>query len=57
MAHNKAKEHPSGVDSWTSNGYGIKGGPVSPERKKAIDKINADLAKKKAGAKNPTKKK
>lgn len=47
----KAKEHPSGVDSWTSNGYGITSGPVSAERKKAIAKINADLAKKKKTAK------
>lgn len=54
----KAKEHPSGVDSWTSNGYGIVGGPVSAERKKAIDQINADLAaKKRQSGKQPTKKK
>lgn len=47
MAGKRAKEHPSGVDSWTSNGYGIVGGPVSAARKKAVDKINADMAKKK----------
>lgn len=54
----KAKEHPSGIDSWTSNGHGIIPGPVSPERKKAVDKINAELAakRKKAGGKTTKRK-
>lgn len=47
----KAKEHPSGIDRWTSNGYGFTCGPISEERRKAVAKINADLAKKKKTAK------
>lgn len=37
----------SEVDAWTSNGKGIKSGPVSADRKAKIDKINKDMAAKK----------
>ena len=34
----------TGVDRWTSNGYGIVNGPVSAADKKRIAKLNAELA-------------
>ena len=34
----------SGVDRWTSNGYGIVNGPLTDEQKKRIAKVNAELA-------------
>lgn len=34
----------TGIDRWTSNGYGIVNGSVSAERKKRIAKVNAELA-------------
>lgn len=30
-------------DRWTSNGMGIHSGEISPERKKAVEEINAWL--------------
>lgn len=42
----------TGIDRWTSNGYGIVNGPVSAVDKKRIAKLNAemDAAKKKKSA-------
>lgn len=43
----------TGIDRWTSNGYGIVNGPVSAADKKRIAKLNAemDAAKKKTAPK------
>lgn len=54
MATRKAKEHPSGVDRWTSNGQGIKLSKPSAELKARVDAVNRELA---AGSKKPAKKK
>lgn len=37
-------EMESGVDRWTSNGYGIVNGPLTDEQKERIAKVNAELA-------------
>lgn len=37
-------EMESGVDRWTSNGYGIMNGPLTDEQKERIAKVNAELA-------------
>ena len=34
----------SGVDRWTSNGYGIVNVPLTDEQKERIAKVNAELA-------------
>ena len=34
----------SGVDRWTSNGYGIVNVPLTDEQKEHIAKVNAELA-------------
>lgn len=42
-----AKELPemeSGVDRWTSNGYGIVSAPLTDEQRERIAKVNAELA-------------
>lgn len=42
-----AKEPPemeSGVDRWTSNGYGIVSAPLTDEQKERIAKVNAEFA-------------
>ena len=46
-----AKKQAVESDRWTSNGLGIVSDKVSPERKAAVDRINPDLAAKKATAK------
>lgn len=48
-----------GIDRWTSNGYGIKLGPLTAEDKKAAAEVNAELsaARKKANQRKPTVKK
>lgn len=47
-----------GIDRFTSNGYGLKSGPISAARKKAVAEIQAELDGKKAPAKKaPAKKK
>lgn len=53
-AKNATKVAKKGIDStdrWTSNGYGVKSGPISPERKAAVAKINEEMARKKSGKK------
>ncbi|MGN0385196.1 MAG: hypothetical protein ACI4EX_04875 [Lachnospiraceae bacterium] len=35
-----------GIDSWTSNGYGIVSSQNTPEQQKVIDQINAELSAK-----------
>lgn len=37
-------EMESGVDRWTSNGYGIVNVPLTDEQKERIAKVNAELA-------------
>lgn len=37
-------EMESGVDRWTSNGYGIVNGSLTDEQKERIAKVNAELA-------------
>lgn len=46
-----AKKQKIESDRWTSNGLGIVSDKVSPERKAAVDRINKELAAKKAKAK------
>ena len=48
MAIKKAKEHPSGVDRWTSNGHGIKVGKISDKERERGRKI-LESAKKSKG--------
>ena len=51
------RENKQGIDRFTSNGYGIVGGPVSAERKKAVAQIQKELDAKKQPAKKPAPKK
>lgn len=55
MAAKAKATGPKGVDRWTSNGYGVKLGPIPEANKKAIAEVNAQLAAKKPSA--PAKKK
>ena len=43
-SYNGCPDHPSGADRWTSNGYGIRVVPNTPEQQAIVDQINAELA-------------
>lgn len=43
-SYNGCPDHPSGADRWTSNGYGIRVVPNTPEQQAIIDQLNAELA-------------
>ena len=46
-SYNGCADHPSGTDRWTSNGFGIRVDPNTPEQQAVIDKLNEELAQNK----------
>lgn len=55
MATAKKKDKLDGTDRWTSKGYGITAGSLTAAQKADIEKLNKELANKKA-KKNTAKK-
>ena len=43
-SYNGCADHPSGTDRWTSNGFGIRVDPNTPEQQAVVDRINEELA-------------